>query len=247
MVQTTLKTPNEVQLMRDGGKISAGALSEVLKFVKDGVSLTELDLIAEKYILSKGAEPSFKKVKGYHWTTCINLNEGLVHGIPDKRTIKKGDLVKVDLGAFYKGFHTDISYTVEVETSVHARFLQAGKNAMEKAIKQCVEGNRVGDMSFAIQKEIESYGYTVSLDLTGHGVGKELHEDPLVPGYGVPNSGKLLKNGMTLAIEVIYQKGSPEIAYEPNGWTIYTKDKSLSGLFEHTIAVNGQSPIIITE
>ncbi len=240
------KTAKELEYMITGGKISAGALKETLAAVKEGITLAELDKIAENYIITNGGEPSFKKVRGYHWTTCINLNEGLVHGIPNDRRVKKGDIVKVDLGAFYKGFHTDLSYSVEVETDLQKEFLEAGKKAMEKAIAQCIEGNRVGDISFAIQQEIESYGYSVSLDLTGHGVGKELHEDPYVPGYGKPNTGKLLKNGMTLAIEVIYQKGKPTIAYESDGWTIRTKDKSLAGLFEHTVAINGTLPIIVT-
>lgn len=232
--------------MREGGKISAGALDQALKHVKPGVKLSELDKIAEDYIVSHGAEPSFKKVKGYSYTTCINVNEGVVHGIPNNRVVQSGDLIKVDLGAFYKGFHTDLSHTVEVETNKHSKFLTTGMNALEEAVKKCRVGNRIGDVSTAIQTTVESEGYTVSRDLIGHGVGKELHEQPAVPGYGTPGTGLFLKEGMVLAIEVIYQMGDWDIVYEKDGWTIATRDRSLAGLFEHTVAITSRGPLVLT-
>ena len=242
----SLKTEEELKVMQEGGMISAGALKEVLKNVRAGIKTIELDKIAEEYILNHKGKPSFKTVKNYKFTTCINVNEGVVHGIPNQRVIKKGDLVKVDLGVLYKGFHTDLSDTVEVETNVQEDFLSAGRLALSDAVSMCIVGNKVGDISNAIQKVIEGKDFTVSRDLVGHGIGKSLHEDPFVPGFGKAGTGPILKEGMVLALEVIYQKGSYEIDYEKDGWTIITKDRSLSALFEHTIAVTKDGPLILT-
>ena len=242
----TIKTDAQIKLMQEGGRITAGALKEVLKHVKPGVKTIDLDAIAQAYIKQNGGEASFKTVKGYKFATCININEGIVHGLPNQRKIKSGDLVKVDLGVFYKGLHTDLSDTVEVETTNHTRFLQTGKKALELAIKQCIAGNKVGDISYVIQEMVESGGYTVSRDLVGHGIGTRLHEDPLVPGHGTRGRGVELKSGMVLALEVIYQQGDWEIDYESDGWTIITKDKSLAGPFEHTVAITKGRPIVLT-
>lgn len=242
----SIRTDEEIQIMKEGGKITAGALDAVLKNVKVGVKLSELDKIAEDFILKAGAKPSFKMVEGYKYTTCININEGLVHGIPNDTVVKTGDLVKVDLGAFYKGFHTDLSYTVEVGTNKYTQFLKAGEEAINEAIKQCVAGNHIGDISFAIQKVIEGAGLSISRELIGHGVGKELHEDPEIPGYGVMGRGPLIKKGMVFALEVIYQAGKPDLAFEKDGWTIRTKDRSMAGLFEHTVAITDNKPVVLT-
>ncbi len=241
-----VKTYQEIQVMKEGGKIAAYALDSVLNSIKEGISTKELDQIAEQIILNNHAKPSFKKVKGYMYSTCINLNEGLVHGIPNERVIKRGDLVKVDLGVFYRGFNTDLSYSVEVGANNQKKFLTVGESALNEAIKKCVVGGRVGDISSSIQQIIESNGYSVSRELVGHGVGRLLHEPPSVPGYGVAHTGVILKEGMTLAVEVIYQKGSPEIEYEKDGWTIITKDRSLAGLFEHTVAITKDGPLVLT-
>ncbi len=243
----TLKNENEIEVMREGGKISAGALKRAISFVKPGVKTIDLDEVVDEYILKHNGEHSFKKVKGYKFATCININEGLVHGLPGERVIKKGDLVKIDLGVLYKGFNTDLSYTVEVETNSHSKFLESGKKALARAIRKCVVGNRIGDISSAIQTEIESNGYSVSLELIGHGVGRSLHEAPSVPGYGTAGTGPTLKEGLTIAIEVIYQMGKPDIDYEKDGWTIITQDRSLAGLFEHTVAITKEGPIVLTE
>lgn len=187
----TYKTPQEINVMKEGGRISSLALKEVLKHVRVGVTTLELDQIAEKTILKHGALPSFKFVDGYAFTTCININEGIVHGLPNNYAIKRGDLISIDLGAYYGGFHTDLSYTVEVETSYEEKFLSAGKRALERAIEASVVGNKIGDIAHAIQSCIESYGYSVSRDLVGHGIGHELHEAPYVPGYGKKGKGDL--------------------------------------------------------
>jgi methionyl aminopeptidase len=242
-----IKNSTEIQIMKEGGHISATALAEVLKNLRPGVTLLELDKIAERTISSLGGTSSFKTVDDYRFTTCLNVNEGIVHGLPNKYVVKVGDLVSVDLGALYKGFHTDLSYTVEVGTNKESKFLDIGKKALEDGISKCVLDNRIGDVSYAIQRIVESAGYTVSRDLVGHGVGKELHEEPYVPGYGKPGKGIQLKEGMVLAVEVIYQKGRPEIELAQDGWTLKTVDNSLSGLFESTVAITKDGPLVLTQ
>lgn len=242
----TIKTPEEIELMRQGGKIASAVLAKVIANIKVGVKLSDLDKIAEESIAQNNALPSFKRVHGYKFATCINVNEGIVHGIPNETEICKGDLVKIDLGVFYKGFNTDVSYSVEVEANNEESFLSTGKKALEHAVLKCVSGNKIGDISNAIQSVIEAGGYSVSRELVGHGVGRELHEDPDILGYGVAGSGKLIKEGMVFAIEVIYQKGNPQIFVEKDGWTIRTRDRSLAGLFEQTVAVTGNGPEVLT-
>ncbi len=243
----SIKSKQDIEIMREGGKITALALKNALAAVKTGVTLKELDKIAEKTIKDAGAFPSFKTVEDYAFTTCINVNQGIVHGIPDGYSLKNGDLVSIDLGALYKGFHTDLAYTMEVDANKEEKFLETGRRALKEAIFNCISGAKMGDVSNAIQKVIERAGYSVSRDLVGHGVGKELHEDPYVPGYGKKGKGIVLEEGMVLAIEVIYQKGNPELVIAEDGWTLETKDQSLSGLFEHTVAITAGDPIIITE
>lgn len=241
-----LKTNSEINIMKECGSISTYALNEVLKHVHPGITLLELDRIAEKAIISKGGSPSFKTVDDYAFTTCINVNDGIVHGLPNNYKIKTGDLVSIDLGALYKGLHTDLSYTVEVGTLKEEKFLNVGIEALRAAIANCKPGNPMGFVSNTIQKMVEKWGYTVSRELVGHGVGHELHEDPLVPGYGKLTTGPKLQEGMTLAIEVIYQKGSPKLKIDSDGWTIKTADGSLSALFEATVAITKDGPLILT-
>lgn len=241
-----IKTPQEIDIMRESGKIAAVALKNVLAAVKVGTTLKELDKIAEKTILDAGAKPSFKMVEDYPFTTCLNINAGVVHGIPNNYALKRGDLLSIDLGAYYKGFHSDLSWTLEIETNNEQKFLDTGKKALEAGIFNATVGNHVGDISNAIQVAVERAGYSVSRDLVGHGVGKELHEDPYVAGYGKKGSGPLLKEGMVLAIEVIYQKGKPKLVLEKDNWTLSTADNSLSGLFEQSVAITKNGPIVLT-
>jgi len=243
----SIKTPEQLDKMKEGGKISALAVEEVLKYIKPGVKTIELDRIAEKFILSRGGKPSFKTVSGYDYTTCININDGIVHGLPNNYEIKKGDVVSIDLGVYFKGYHTDISYTVEVETQKEKEFLDTGKQALTAGMTKCTEGNTLGDIGYAIQNIIEEHNYSVSKELVGHGIGKELHESPYVPGYGKRGHGPELKEGMVFAIEVIYQKGKPDLALDKDGWTLVTRDHSLSALFEHTVIVGKNRPLIITD
>ena len=240
------KTPEEIEIMREGGKIAVDALKLSLNAVKEGVTTRYLDQMVDDFILSNRAQCAFKLVSGYSFATCININQGLVHGIPNDYKIKTGDLVSIDLGVFYKGFNTDLSYTIEAGTNNEDKFLQAGKQALLAAITACEVGNHIGDVSHAMQAIVEAQGYSVSRELVGHGIGRKLHEDPYVPGYGSKGQGQVLKDGYVLAIEIIYQKGSPRIKILKDNWTIETYDGSLGGLFEQTVAITRNGPIVIT-
>ncbi len=237
--------------MREGGKITAEVLAKVLAETKVGTTTLELNNLAEKLILAAGGKPSFKGFQEYPFATCININEGVVHGIPTKRKLKEGDIVTVDLGVFYKGLHTDTARTIvvgnEQKTKNKKQFLLVGQSVLEEAIKECQVGKTVGDISHTIQKTVEGAGYNVVRELGGHGVGRKLHEPPFIPEYGQPGTGPILEEGMTLAIEVIYAQKSGKIELLNDDWTIVTADGSLAGLFEHTVAVAKSGPIVLTK
>ena len=237
-----IKTPEEIAIMREGNRRLKHILNEVLAAIKPGITTLELDSLAEKLIKEQQGAPSFKEVQNYSWSSCINLNEGIVHGIPGKEVIRKGDVVSIDVGFYFRGYHSDMAWTVvagEPESGEKKRFLEAGRKALAKALKKAVVGNRVGDITAAIEKEIRSYGYSPVRELTGHGIGRELHESPLIPGV---LSGKIeqtpeLQKGATLAIEVIYTQGKPDLVLKDDDWTIETRDGSLAGLFEDSVIV----------
>lgn len=231
-----IKSQEEVEIMRQGRTKLQGVMTKVLDKVKPGVTTRELDSLAESLIKSQKGTPSFKEVKNYKWASCININEGVVHGIPGDLKIKKGDLVSVDIGLKYRGFHTDMARTLSLNG--HEKFLAAGRKALERAKKMAVPGNRIGHISLAIEEEIKKAGFNPVLDLTGHGIGRCLHEVPQIPMFlkGDLQKTQLIKPGMVLAIEVIYAEGCPDLVIEDDGWTIKTKDGSLGGLFEDTVA-----------
>lgn len=240
--------------MQHGGHILAEALAAVMDAVKPGVSELELDQLAEKIILERGGEPGFKKVEGYHWTTCLSTNDVVVHGIPGGYRFKEGDIVGVDCGVYYKGFHTDMSDSKRIKKAGEKdddidTFLKVGKKALDEAVKVAVIGNRIGHISKTIQDIVEGSGYSVVRSLIGHGVGRELHEDPEVPGYlnRPMHKTPLLKEGMTIAIEVIYNKGKKAVALDKDGWTIRTADGSMAGLYERTVAITKDGPLMITK
>lgn len=250
-----IKSEKEIEIMKHGGRILKDVLFEVMDSIKPGITELGLDQLAERLIREKGGEPGFKKVKGYHHTICMSTNDAVVHGVPGKYVFKEGDLAGVDCGVFYKGFHTDMAETKLVQSSKFKvqssvdRFLKAGKAALEAGIKQAVLGNRVGHISKAIQDIVEKQnGYSVVRSLIGHGVGRELHEDPEVPGYlaGKIEKTPLLKEGMTIAVEVIYNMGKKGVVLDQDGWTIRTEDGSLAGLFERSIAITKSDPIVLT-
>ena len=251
------KTPEQIKIMQHGGHILASVLGEVMDAIVPGITELELDQLAERRIRELGGEPGFRKVSGYHHATCFSTNDVVVHGIPSNYKIQTNDVVGIDCGVFYKGLHTDMSESKRVkgegenvkmdEVDI---FLATGKIALEEAIKVAVIGNRVGHISQTIQRIVEKEaGYSVVRSLIGHGVGKELHEAPEVPGYLIGNINRtpLLKEGMTIAVEVIYNMGTPEVVLDPDRWTIRTGDGKLAGLYERTIAITENGPLMITK
>lgn len=251
----SFKNDQEIQIMAEGGQKLGQILKKTLSFVKPGISKAELDKIAEEEIIKKGGKPSFKMVRGYHWTSCITVNSEVVHGIPNDYKIRPGDIVGIDLGIYYQGFHTDVSWSILVpggpkkDELEKKKFLQAGEDALAAAIKKATVGNYIGQISQEIQNRIEGAGYHVVRELTGHGVGRILHEDPSIPGFLDQDYQKTvkIKPGMTLAIEIIYTLGKPDIVIEADGWTIATKDGKISALFEGTVAVGPSGPLILTK
>jgi methionyl aminopeptidase len=243
-----VKTKEEIEIMKISGKIASLALKKVIDKIGEGVSCIELDKVAEDEIKRNGAQSSFKTVDDYKWTICTTLNSEVVHGIPTERKLKNGDILGIDIGAFYQGYHSDLAISVPVGTVSESsrKFLEVGKSTLEKAINKAQAGATIGDISHTIQVGVESAGYSPVKSLTGHGVGTELHEDPLVPCFGKAGIGPKIRNGMVLAIEVIYAEGSGEVKLEKDDWTISTKDASLGGLFEQTIAITESGPIVLT-
>lgn len=245
-------TRKKIEAMREAGKILGEVLYEVMQAIKPGVTEIELDKLAERLILEKGGEPGFKKVDGYEHTICVSTNDVVVHGIPKDRILKEGDVIGVDCGVYLNGYHTDMAETKIVGAPKDAetiRFVETGKKAMFAGIKQAKVGRRVGHISQAMQEEMEGNGYSVVKSLVGHGVGKELHEDPEIPGYLEKELRKtpILEDGMTIAIEAIYNMGKPGVIYEgTDDWTIVSSDGSIAGLCERTILVTPEGPELIT-
>jgi len=238
----------ELELMRRSGQIASVALKKALEEIKIGVSELAVNKAAEKEIYKLGGGLSYKSVPGYKYATCITTNEQVVHGIPTERKFEVGDLVSVDLAVVYKGWHADCAWSVLVgEDPQKMRFLKVGEEALWDGIAQAIDGNRVGDISSAIQNTVEGADYSVVRSLVGHGIGRQLHEEPEVPGFGQKGTGPLLKTGMTLAIEVIYAKGKPEVVLEVDNWTFSTVDKGWGGLFEMTVVVGKEQAEILTK
>jgi len=247
-----LKTSEEINIMVEGGKRLKKVVNQLIPIIKPGMTTKEIDEQAEKLVFKEGGEPSFKKVKGYYWTTCLPINEQVVHTPPSDRVLKKGDLFTLDIGMYYQGFHTDYATTLVISGTNDekvTRFLEAGKKTLELAIREARVGNRIGQISAAIEKNIYGNGYYILKELTGHGIGRELHEDPYIFGFEnepIEKTAKI-KEGLTIAIEIIYSMGAEEFFYEKdNSWSIVTKDKSLSACFEHTIAVTNKKTLILT-
>jgi len=241
---------DKIKIMSEGGHLLADALAKVVAIAKPGITTLELDKEAEKWLLATGGKCAFKTVEDYRWSTCININDGIVHGIPNKRVIKDGDVVSIDIGLLYKGYFTDTSTSLIAGngSKENMDLLNIGKLALDNAIAEARIGNRIGHISLAIQNTLNEYGLRAIPELTGHGVGEELHEKPFVPGYLVGDvmNTPVIYEGQTLAIEVIYTSGSPKMIIEDDGWTISTKDGKISGLFEETVAVLKDGPRILT-
>ena len=233
------------------GEKLARIFAYCLKEIEPGKKLIEIERLASQLIKQEGAEASFKTVPGYHWAICINLNAGVVHGIPDRKVIRKGDLISLDMGLFYRGWHADMAYTIRVSDKKDEKieeFLTTGKRALAEAIKAAKAGCRVGHISAAIQQVVEGRGYHCIRELTGHGIGQKLHQDPWIPCFLTNSIDQTpeLKEGMGLAIEVIYTFGSPQLKKLADGWTIETQDGKISALFEKTVLVTRKGTQIIT-
>ncbi|MHB8918883.1 MAG: type I methionyl aminopeptidase, partial [Desulfocucumaceae bacterium] len=244
----TLKTDRELAYMRDAGKVVAGALEDVAGAVKPGVTTAELDRVAESFILARGARPAFKGLYGFPSTICASPNEQVVHGIPSLRVLENGDIISVDIGAEINGYFGDGAVTLPVgdlepETG---RLLKVTEEALYKGIDQAVEGNRLSDISYAVQEHVEKNGFSVVRDYVGHGIGRSMHEEPQVPNFGRAGRGPRLTAGMTLAIEPMVNMGTHEVRTLPDNWTVVTKDMKKSAHFEHTVAITNGKPDILT-
>ena len=244
-----LKTTRELSLMKEACRISAGALRVAGEAVRPGVSTWEIDRIAYDYIKRHGAEPNFLHLYGFPATACISVNDEVIHGIPSKqRILREGDIVSIDLGAKLHGYNGDNAATFACGkiSDVAQRLMDATRESLYEAIKMAVPGGKIGDIASTVQRYCEDRGYGVVREYTGHGVGKELHEDPCVPNYGTAGRGVRLVPGMTIAIEPMINQGTAAIRRMPDGWTVKTKDGRLSAHFEHTVAITKQGPVILT-
>jgi len=242
------KSSEEIELIKESADILGRAHGEIAKLIKPGINTNKLDKLAEEFIKDNGGVPSFKNYNGFPYTLCVSPNEQVVHGFPSDKELKDGDVLSIDCGVFYKGFHSDSAYTYAVGnvTEDVKQLLQVTKESLYKGIEKAVVGNRTGDIGFAIQNFVEGYGYTVVRELVGHGVGESLHESPEVPNYGKRGRGAKLKEGMVIAIEPMINLGKRDIVQENDGWTIRTKDRATSAHFEHTVAVTKEGVEVLT-
>jgi methionyl aminopeptidase len=242
------KSPQEIETMARAGRVVADTLALIGEHVRPGVTTAELDAIAEEYITSQGGHPTFKGYRGYPAATCLSPNDMVVHGIPGPYELAEGDILSCDVGVTLDGFVADSAFTFAVgEISGEAeRLLEACQAALAAGVEQCRPGNRLSDISHAVQQVTESAGFSVVRSLVGHGVGRSMHEDPQIPNYGEPGHGPLLAEGMTFAIEPMINVGTPEIYVHEDEWSISTADGSLSAHFEHTVAVTESGPRILT-
>lgn len=244
-----LKTKEEIELLRENNQLVSKTLAEVGRNVKAGVTTKELDTIAEAFIRSHGAVPAFLGYNGFPATLCISVNEQVVHGIPSDYALKNGDVVSVDCGTIMKGFYGDSAYTFavgEVAPTV-LELLKVTKEALYKGVAQAKIGNRIGDISAAVQEHAESHGFSVVRELVGHGLGVNMHEEPEVPNYGARGRGPLLKEGMVICIEPMINMGTKHVVFEPDGWTVRTKDRKPSAHFEFAVAITKEGADVLTD
>jgi methionyl aminopeptidase len=242
------KSPDEIQLMREAGRIVAETLGLIEKAIKPGLSTIELDRMVDGYIKKRDGRPAFKGYRGFPASVCISINEGVVHGIPGSRSLRLGDIVSVDVGVEHRGCYADAAATFPVgNISPDAkRLIEVTKRALEKGINMCRVGNHLSDISHAIQRTAEEAGYSVVREFVGHGIGRSMHEDPQIPNYGEPGRGPRLEEGMTFALEPMINIGSHEVKVLPDKWGVVTLDESLSAHFEHTVAIAREGPLILT-
>ncbi len=244
-----LKTEREIEIIKESSLIVGKTLGEVAKLIRPGIRCTTLDSVAETFIRDNGAVPSFKNYNGYPATLCISVNDVVVHGIPGQYELKEGDIVSVDCGAKKNGFHADYAYTFCVgHVAEEIRNLcEKTKQSLYNGIEQAVEGNRIGDIGYAIQSYVESFGYSVVREMIGHGIGRNLHESPEVPNYGTKGKGPKLKKGMVICIEPMINLGVRNIQVDRDGWTVRTADRLPSAHYEHMVAIrDGGTEVLST-
>lgn len=244
------KSREELILMQEAGRIVGATHTHLKSFLKPGITTKQLDKEAEKFILSQGATPSFKGYGGFKGSICTSINEVVVHGVPShKDVLKDGDIISIDIGANYKGYHGDSawSYPVGKISDEAQRLLDVTKQALFKGLEQVKPGNRIGDISFAIESFVRSHGFDLPRDYTGHGVGKDLHEDPIIPNFGVANRGPKIVEGMVFAVEPMVTQGKYFTKTLNDNWTVVTIDKKLAAHYEHTVAVTKDGYMILTK
>ena len=243
-----IKSKKEIELMREAGKIVADTHELLKEAITPGISTLELDKIAEENIRKYNAIPSFKGYGGFPGTICASINEQVVHGIPGNQIVKEGDIISIDIGAYYKGYHADAAKThgVGIISEENRKLIEVTKESFYEGIKFAKLGYRLSDISHAIQAHVEKHGFSVVRDLVGHGVGSELHEDPQIPNYGPPGKGPRLQAGMVLAIEPMVNAGRYQVKTLADGWTIVTIDGKKSAHYEHTIAITEDEPLILS-
>jgi methionyl aminopeptidase len=243
-----LKSRSEIEKMRKSNAIVAVILEELRKKIRPGVKTIELDRLSEELALKKGARPAFKGYRGYPYSLCASVNSEVVHGMPSDKELKEGDIVSLDFGILNDGYYGDAAVTVPVGeiTPAAKRLLRVTEEALYRGIAEVKAGNRIGDISAAIQGHVEASGYSVVRDLVGHGIGKSLHEDPQVPNYGLSGRGVELKPGMVFAIEPMVNEGTYRVEILRDGWTVVTADGKLSAHFEHSVAITENGPVILS-
>ncbi|GAB6267489.1 methionine aminopeptidase [Smithella sp. SC_K08D17] len=244
-----LKLPDEIEKARTSNRIVAEVLNRLREKVKPGVRTRELDKLAAEIADKKGAKPAFKGYNGYPYALCVSVNEVVVHGMPSERILEEGDIVGLDFGVCYQGFFGDAAITLPLGrvTQKASRLMQVTEQSLYAGIEQAKAGNRLGDISAAVQDIVEAAGYSVVRDFVGHGIGKSLHEEPQIPNFGKKGRGIELKSGMILAIEPMVNEGNYKVEILPDGWTVVTKDGSLSAHFEHSIAITDNGPEILSK
>jgi len=248
MTMITIKSATELEGMRQSGRIAAAVLGELESLVRPGLRTRDLDLYAEKRTRELGAVPAFKGYRGYPASVCVSVNEEIIHGIPSGRILQEGDIVSLDFGVLFEGFYSDSALTVPVgRVDPEAeRIVAAAERSFFKGLEQMKEGNRLSDISAAIQASVEGEGYSVIRQFVGHGIGRALHEEPQVPNFGAPGRGPKIRPGMTLAIEPMIAAGAHDVEILEDGWTAVTRDRRLAAHFEHTVAMTESGPELLS-
>lgn len=244
-----IRQPHEIERIRASNIIVAEILQELRGMVVEGIQTKELDRISEELAVKKGAKPAFKGYRGYPFSLCVSVNEEVVHGLPSSRVLANGDIVSLDFGILYRGYYGDAAITVGVGTISEeaAHLIRVTEEALYLGIEEARIGNRLGDISAAIQDHVEKAGFSVVREFVGHGIGRSMHEDPQIPNYGTRGRGLLLKAGMVFAIEPMVNAGTYHVRVLPDGWTVVTADGKLSAHFEHTVAITENGPVILSQ